>query len=126
MPKLAPIDPTMEAAIVRHVLRNIFALGEDGIGAARPELQCKTRDFQNGRLWGQFSPSSELAVESSLDHVTYPPSSTPETWNFGAICRHRRDMESAGFDPPTGLALFSEEIAQKFHFPGVELGGYTT
>ena len=56
MPKLAPIDPAMEAAIVRHALRNISALGEDGIGAARPELQCKTRDFQNGRLWAQFSP----------------------------------------------------------------------
>ena len=37
--KLAPIDPAMEAAIVRHALRNISALGEDGIGAARPELQ---------------------------------------------------------------------------------------
>ena len=46
--------------------------------------------------------------------------------NFGAICRLGRDMESASFDPPTGLTFFSEEVAQKFHFPGVELGGYTT
>ena len=75
----------MEAAIVRHALRNILALGEDGIGAARPELQCKTRDFQNGQLWGQFSPDSGLAVESSLDHVTYPPSFTPGRWNFWDI-----------------------------------------
>ena len=85
MPKLAPIDPAMEAAIVRHALRNISALGEDGIGAARPELQCKTRDFQKSRLWGQFSPGSGLAVESSLDHVTYPPSFTPGRWNFWDI-----------------------------------------
>ena len=41
MPKLAPIDPTMEVALVKHDLRNISALGEDGIGAKRPELQCK-------------------------------------------------------------------------------------
>ena len=85
MPKLVPIDPAMEAAIVRHALRNILALGEDGIGAARPELQCKTRDFQKSRLWGQFSPGSGLAVESSLDHVTYPPSFTPGRWNFWDI-----------------------------------------
>ena len=90
MPKLPPIDPAMEAAIVRHALRNISAFGEDGIGADRPELQGKTRDFQNSRLWGQFSPGSGLAVESSLDHVTYPPSSTPETWNFGAISSEKK------------------------------------
>ena len=62
MPILVPIDPAMEAAIVRHALRNIWALGEDGIGAARPELQCKTRDFQNGQLWGQFSPGSGAGI----------------------------------------------------------------
>ena len=39
--KLAPIDPTMEVALVKHGLRNISAFGEDGIGAKRPELQCK-------------------------------------------------------------------------------------
>ena len=85
MPKLAPIDPAMEVAIVRHALRNISALGEGGIGAARPELECKTHDFQNVQLWGQFSPGSGLAVESSLDHVTYPPSFTPGRWNFWDI-----------------------------------------
>ena len=31
----------MEVALVKHDLRNISALGEDGIGAKRPELQCK-------------------------------------------------------------------------------------
>ena len=62
MPKLTQIDPTMEAVMVRHVLRNISALGEDGIGAARPELQYKMRDFQNGQLWGQFSPGSEAGI----------------------------------------------------------------
>ena len=50
MPILVPIDPAIEAAVVRHALRNISALGEDGIRAARPELQCKMRDFQNGQL----------------------------------------------------------------------------
>ena len=59
MPKLALIYPAMEAAIVRHDLRNISALGEDGIGADRPELQCKTRDFQYGRL-----PAQRLAFET--------------------------------------------------------------
>ena len=37
-PKLAPINPTMEVAFVKHDLRNISAFGEDGIGANRPEL----------------------------------------------------------------------------------------
>ena len=85
MPILVPIDPAMKAAIVRHALRNISALGEDGVRAARPELQRKTRDFQKSRLRGQFSPGSGLAVESSLDHVTYPPSFTPGKWNFWDI-----------------------------------------
>ena len=45
-PKLAPIDPTMEVALVKHDLRNISAFGADGIRAdrqelQRPELQCK-------------------------------------------------------------------------------------
>ena len=31
----------MEVAFVKHDLRNIFAFGKDGIGADRPELQCK-------------------------------------------------------------------------------------
>ena len=38
-PKLAPINPTMEVAFVKHDLRNISAFGEDGIGANRPELE---------------------------------------------------------------------------------------
>ena len=42
MPKLPPIDPTMKVAFVKHDLRNISALGEDGIGAHRLELQCKS------------------------------------------------------------------------------------
>ena len=58
-PNLARIDPAMEAAIVRHDLRNISALGEDGSRADRPELQCKTRDFQYGRL-----PAQGLAFET--------------------------------------------------------------
>ena len=43
-PKLPPIDPTMEVAFVKHDLRNISALGEDGIGAT---VQCKMHDFQH-------------------------------------------------------------------------------
>ena len=85
MPKLAPIDPAMEATIFRHALWNISALGEDGIGAARPELQYKTCDFLKSRLWRQFSPGIGLAMESSLDRVTYPPSFTPGRWNFWDI-----------------------------------------
>ena len=100
MSKLALIDPAMEAATVRHALRNILALGEDGIGAARPELQCKTRDFQNGQLWGQFSPGSGLAVESSLDHVVYPPSSTPGKWNFWATSSEKSVSPVGGQNRP--------------------------
>ena len=48
-PKLPPIDPTMEVAFVKHDLRNISALGEDGIGAHRLELQCKMH-YQNGHI----------------------------------------------------------------------------
>ena len=55
-PKLDPIVLAMEEAIVRHVLRNISGPGKDGIGAGTTELQCKTSDFQNLKLWGQFSP----------------------------------------------------------------------
>ena len=40
-PKLPPIDPTMEIAFAKHDLRNILAIGENGIRADRPELQCK-------------------------------------------------------------------------------------
>ena len=40
-PKLPPIDPTMEIAFAKHDLRNILAIGEHGIRADRPELQCK-------------------------------------------------------------------------------------
>ena len=107
MPKLAPIDPAMEAAIVRHALRNISAFGEDGIGADRPELQGKTRDFQNGRLWGPFSPGSGLAVESSLDHVTYPPSFTPGKWNFWATSSEKKVSPVGG----SKLAYFISRLS---------------
>ena len=43
-PKLPPIDPTMEVAFVKHVLRNILAFGEHGIGANRLGLQLKMYD----------------------------------------------------------------------------------
>ena len=89
-PKLPPIHPTIEVAFVKHDIRNISAFGEDGIGADKPELQGKTRLFQNGRLWGPFSPGSGLAVESSLDHVTYPPSFTPGKWNFWATSKQKK------------------------------------
>ena len=56
MPKLALIDPTMEAAIVRHTLRNILASGKEEIGAGTPELQGKMSDFQKIKLWDQISP----------------------------------------------------------------------
>ena len=107
MPKLAPIDPAMEAAIVRHALRNISVFGEDGIGADRPELQGKTRDFQNGRLWGPFSPGSGLAVESSLDHVTYPPSFTPGKWNFWATSSEKKVSPVGG----SKLAYFISRLS---------------
>ena len=37
-PKLHPIDPAMERAMVRHILRNIFGSGKEEVGADRPEL----------------------------------------------------------------------------------------
>ena len=39
--KLAPINPTMEVAFVKHDLRNILAFWEDWVRAERPELQSK-------------------------------------------------------------------------------------
>ena len=100
MPKLAPIDPTMEAAIVRHTLRNISAFGEDGIGAARPELQCKTRDFQNGQLWGQFPPGSEAGIWNPVDHEVYPPRSTPGKWSFWATPSEKKASPVGGQNWP--------------------------
>ena len=113
MPILVPIDPAMEAAIVRHDLRNISALGEDGIRAARPELQCKMRDFQNSQLWGQFSPGSGLAVESSLDHVVYPPSSTPGKWNFWATSSEKTASPVGGSKLADSISPPGLQIAPK-------------
>ena len=55
-PKLRPIDPAMERAMVRHILRNISVTGKEEVGAGRPELQCKTSHFQDFELWAPFSP----------------------------------------------------------------------
>ena len=99
-PKLAWIDPAMEAAIVRHELRNISALRAESIGADRPELQCKMRDFQNDRLWGQFSPSSGADIWNPVDHVVYPPSSTPGKWNFWAISSENNVSPVGGQNGP--------------------------
>ena len=96
MPKLPPIDPTMEAAIVSHILKNISAFEEDGIWAEGAELQCKTRDFQNGQLWGQFSPGSEGCIWNPVDHVVYPPSSTPGKWNFWATSSEKNASPVGG------------------------------
>ena len=114
MPKLAPIDPTMEAAIVRHVLRNISALREDRIGAARPELQCKMRDFQNGQLWAQFSPSSEGCIWNPVDHVVYPPSSTPGKWNFWATSSEKSVSPVGGSKLADSISPPGLQIAPKF------------
>ena len=104
----------MEAAIVRHDLRNISALGEDGIGAGRPEVQCKTRDFQNGRLWGQFSPGSEAGIWNPVDHVVYPPSSTPGKWNFWATSKEKKASPVGGSKLADSISRPSLQIAPKF------------
>ena len=114
MPKLPPIDPTMEAAIVRHAPRNISAFGEDGIGAEGAELQCKTRDFQNGRLWGQFSPGSEAGIWNPVDHVVYPPSSTPGKWNFWATSSEKKVSPVGGSKLADSISRPSLQIAPKF------------
>ena len=48
--KLHPIDSTIESGMVRHTLKKILGLGQEGIRPARPEIQGKMRDFQNGQL----------------------------------------------------------------------------
>ena len=110
MSKLALIDPAMEAATVRHALRNISALGVDRIQAARPELQCKTRDFQNGQLWAQFSPSSEGCIWKPVDHVVYPPSSTPGKWNFWATSSEK-----------TASPVGGSKLADSISPPGLQI-----
>ena len=64
--------------------KKYFGPWEDGIQADRPELQCKTCDFQNGWLWGQFSPGSEAGIWNPVYHVVYPLCSTPGKLNFWA------------------------------------------
>ena len=104
----------MEAAIVRHDLRNISALGEDGIGAGRPEVQCKTRDFQNGRLWGQFSPGSEAGIWNPVDHEVYPPRSTPGKWSFWATPSEKKASPVGGSKLADSISRLCLQIAPKF------------
>ena len=114
----------MESAIVRHALRNVSALGEDRIGAARPELQCKTRDFQNGQLWSQFSPGSEAGIWNPVDHVLYPPSSTPGKWNFWAISSEKRASPVGGSKPADSISRLCLHIAPKFE--SLDISGLKT
>ena len=104
----------MEAAIVSHILKNISAFEEDGIWAEGAELQCKTRDFQNGQLWGQFSPGSEGCIWNPVDHVVYPPSSTPGNWNFWATSSEKKVSPVGGSKLANFITRPSLQIALKF------------
>ena len=48
--KFHPIDSAIESGMVRHTLRKISGIGSEKIVPARPEIQGKTHDFQNGQL----------------------------------------------------------------------------
>ena len=104
----------MEAAIVSHILKNISAFEEDGIRAEGAELQCKTRDFQNSQLWGQFSPGSEGCIWNPVDHVVYPPSSTPGNWNFWATSSEKKVSPVGGSKLANFITRPSLQIAPKF------------
>ena len=62
MPKLRPIVPAVGRAMVRNILRNISGLGKEEVGAGRPELKCKTSNFQNLKLWTHFLPYMGSAI----------------------------------------------------------------
>ena len=89
-PKLAPIDPAMERALVRDIRRNFLALNAEPDWRPRRELQGKTWDFQKSQLSAQFSPGSWEPNWIPRYHVVYPPRSTPGTWNFWAISKEKR------------------------------------
>ena len=87
--KLCLVDFTIESAIVRHALRNISGFGLERIGPPRPEVQCKTWDFQKVKLWGQVSTGSFAANWNPPGHVVYPTSFTPGNWNFYDISTYK-------------------------------------
>ena len=74
--KPAPNDPTMEVAFLKHDLRNNSAFGEDGIGANRPELQCKMQShfeyhaFYTVALACQLRSHPSQRPKYSLSHAS--------------------------------------------------------